>query len=104
MTHVQAPELTSWSGVLARKPGTVSRRVANGVVILSRTGAHPVRLDETGAVVWVAMQEATTIDTIVSSLADQYQADPVQIRSGVAAVLSALDEAGALGRPEAADR
>jgi hypothetical protein len=92
------------TGILGRKPGAVSRRVANGVVILSRSGANPLRLDENGAVVWAAMGEATTVDSIVSALADQYQTDPVRLRGDVESVLGALDEAGALQRGESDDR
>jgi hypothetical protein len=96
VTDLRASELTTWTGRISRRTGTLWRRTANGVVILSPTGSHPIRLDATGAMVWAEMEQTTTLDAIVSALTELYQAEPVHVRDGVESILAALDHAGAL--------
>lgn len=81
---------------LRRHPDAVEAEVDGQRVVMSPRDFGYFGLEGTGAVVWDRLAETTTVDQLVTDLADAFDASPDTVRADVGDFLAALDAAGLL--------
>jgi hypothetical protein len=81
---------------LARADGILSRRLLDGIMLLTPDSGEPLRISQPGAVIWQLLDEPRTITDLVATLAKLYGVDAVVIDSDVRPILQILADYGAL--------
>jgi hypothetical protein len=82
--------------VLVRNPDVVEAEVDGQRVLMSPKDFSYFGLVDTGALVWDRIDGQTSLGDLVSSLATEFEAEPVTVETDVTVFVSALDSAGLL--------
>lgn len=86
-----------------RAAGVVSRRVADGVLLLTPTGPDPFEVVGPAAELWWLLDPPVSTEAAAGQLAEQFGADPVAVARDIEGLLADLVERGAVEPvPEAA--
>ena len=72
----------------------VAAELDDEVVLLDVSSGLYYGLDEVGSRIWTLLNEALDLETIVSRLADEYEAAPDELQSDVVAFVDALAARG----------
>lgn len=86
---------------MKQSPDFLLRDVADSLVLVpvgAATERFPgmITLNETGKFLWEALATEQTLDSLVETLLEQYQAEPEQARTDVQAFLKKLCAVGAV--------
>lgn len=82
--------------MLVRNAEVVEAEVDGQRVLMSPKDFSYFGLVDTGALVWDRIDGQTALGDLVSSLATEFEADPVTVEADVTVFVSALDSAGLL--------
>lgn len=82
---------------MKRAPNVIFKEVGDELVLLDFDGAVYYGLDEVGARIWQLLGETESVDTIVATLAAEYDATPETLRADVERLLRELAERGLVG-------
>lgn len=85
--------------ILVRHPDALEAEVDGQRVLMSPKDYAYFGLVDTGALVWDRIDGRTSLDELVRSLADAFQAEPDIVRHDVTDFVAALDAAGLLTEP-----
>lgn len=86
--------MTLW----ARVPEVLWREGLGTVVLLPPGASDPLRVSQSGALLWDLLAEPSTPDAVVAALGDLYDLQPAQIATEVTLALEELEGRGALRR------
>lgn len=82
--------------VLQRAPGTLWRRLLDGVLVQASVMDEPLRISSPGDLMWILLQEPVTMADLVETLSTHYRTPVQTVRTDIEPTLLALHEAGAL--------
>jgi hypothetical protein len=79
-----------------RRPDVLWRRSLDAVVLLPVAADDVVTVAGTGIDIWNLLDTWRTVDSLVHMLSAEYGADPTVVHADVTALLTSLEELGAL--------
>lgn len=82
--------------LMARSPGTLWRRVLGGLLVLAPAMDEPLLVSQPGDLIWLLLDEPTTLGTIASALAELYGVEPATVTADIEPTLHTLFEQGAI--------
>ncbi len=84
------------------KKGFILREFKEGMNVVVGVGENAdklkgyLTLNETGVIVWKALEKGTTVDEIVAMILNEYDADEQVVKNDVESVIATLKGIGAL--------
>ena len=71
------------STVWRRREDVLWRRTLDAVILLPANADEPLTLPDTGAIVWDLLEEPTTFDELVATLAEVYNTVPDTVANDI---------------------
>jgi len=78
----------------AQSPVVLSRRVGDGVLLASTSDPSFEHLSLTGAAVWAALEEGSTVEEVARTVAPGFGVEPAVVEGDVEALVHKLVEMG----------
>jgi hypothetical protein len=79
---------------LAARPDVLTRELRGESVLLDLASERYFGLDEVGTGMWRALTTAPTVDQAITTLLEEYDVAPEQLRADIAAFVRTLADAG----------
>lgn len=76
--------------LVARRPGVLAERVLDETVLLDPHAGSYVRLNGSGTLLWEALEQPATVETLAGRLAERYSLDPAQARADAGRFVESL--------------
>jgi PqqD family protein of HPr-rel-A system len=84
------------SRVRGRSEGVIARESGDELLVLDTTADRIHQLNATAGYIWEQLEQGSTDEEIVASFAEEFEIDPGQARTDVAATLANLRAVGLL--------